>query len=90
MMHKERCDLSSVAMKAAGELIKIMHVQSELNSVDVGEKYETASKYACCEQLSKEVAPDANMETVLQNYRKVKSGQEDMPQELTDQKNKGY
>ena len=25
------------------------------------------------------------METVLQNYRKVKSGQEDMPQELIDQ-----
>ena len=60
--------------------------QSELNSVDVGEKYkETASNMLVVETAIKEVAPDADMETVLQNYRKVKSGQEDMPQELIDQ-----
>lgn len=70
---------------AQGEIDKIMR-QSELNSVDVGEKYkETASNMLVVETAIKEVAPDADMETVLQNYRKVKSGQEDMPQELIDQ-----
>ena len=70
---------------AQGEVDKIMR-QSELNSVDVGEKYkETASNMLVVETAIKEVAPDADMETVLQNYRKVKSGQEDMPQELIDQ-----
>lgn len=69
---------------AQGEIDKIMR-QSELNSVDVGEKYkETASNMLVVETAIKEVAPDADMETVLQNYRKVKSG-EDMPQELIDQ-----
>lgn len=70
---------------AQGEIDKIMR-QSELNSVDVGEKYkETASNMLVVETAIKEVAPDADMETVLQNYRKVKSGQEDMPQEIIDQ-----
>ena len=70
---------------AQGEIDKIMR-QSELNSVDVGEKYkETASNMLVVETAIKEVAPDADMETVLQNYRKVKSGQEDMPQEIVDQ-----
>ena len=70
---------------AQGEIDKIMR-QSELNSVDVGEKYkETASNMLVVETAIKEVAPDADMETVLQNYRKVKSGQEGMPQELIDQ-----
>ena len=70
---------------AQGEIDKIMR-QSELNSVDVGEKYkETASNMLVVETAIKEVAPDADLETVLQNYRKVKSGQEDMPQELIDQ-----
>lgn len=70
---------------AQGEIDKIMR-QSELNSVDVGEKYkETASNMLVVETAIKEVAPDADMETVLQNYRKVKSGQEDMPQELIAQ-----
>ena len=70
---------------AQGEIDKIMR-QSELNSVDVGERYkETASNMLVVETAIKEVAPDADMETVLQNYRKVKSGQEDMPQELIDQ-----
>lgn len=70
---------------AQDEIDKIMR-QSELNSVDVGEKYkETASNMLVVETAIKEVAPDADMETVLQNYRKVKSGQEDMPQELIDQ-----
>lgn len=70
---------------AQGEIDKIMR-QSELNSVDVGEKYkETASNMLVVETAIKEVAPDADMETVLQNYRNVKSGQEDMPQELIDQ-----
>ena len=70
---------------AQGEIDKIMR-QSELNSEDVGEKYkETASNMLVVETAIKEVAPDADMETVLQNYRKVKSGQEDMPQELIDQ-----
>ena len=70
---------------AQGEIDKIMR-QSELNSVDVGEKYkETASNKLVVETAIKEVAPDADMETVLQNYRKVKSGQEDMPQEIIDQ-----
>lgn len=69
---------------AQGEIDKIMR-QSELNSVDVGEKYkETASNMLVVETAIKEVAPDADMETVLQNYRRVKSG-EDMPQELIDQ-----
>ena len=70
---------------AQGEIDKIMR-QSELNSVDVGEKYkETASNMLVIETAIKEVAPDADLETVLQNYRKVKSGQEDMPQEIIDQ-----
>ena len=70
---------------AQGEIDKIMR-QSELNSVDVGEKYkETASNMLVVETAIKEVAPDADMETVLQNYRKVKSGQEGMPQEIIDQ-----
>ena len=70
---------------AQDEIDKIMR-QSELNSVDVGEKYkETASNMLVVETAIKEVAPDADMETVLQNYRKVKSGQEDMPQEIIDQ-----
>ena len=70
---------------AQGEIDKIMR-QSELNSVDVGEKYkETASNMLVVETAIKEVAPDADLETVLQNYRKVKSGQEDMPQEIIDQ-----
>ncbi len=70
---------------AQGEIDKIMR-QSELNSVDVGEKYkETASNMLVVETAIKEVAPDADMETVLQNYRKVKSGQDDMPQEIIDQ-----
>ena len=69
---------------AQGEIDKIMR-QSELNSVDVGEKYkETASNMLVVETAIKEVAPDADMETVLKNYRKVKSG-EDMPQEIIDQ-----
>ena len=82
-----RCDLSLFTNEKAaqGEIDKIMR-QSELNSVDVGEKYkETASNMLVVETAIKEVAPDADMETVLQNYRKVKSGQEDMPQELIDQ-----
>ncbi len=70
---------------AQGEIDKIMR-QSELNSVDVGEKYkETASNMLVIETAIKEVAPDADLETVLQNYRKVKSGQDDMPQEIIDQ-----
>lgn len=70
---------------AQGEIDKIMR-QSELNSVDIGEKYkETASNMLVIETAIKEVAPDADLETVLQNYRKVKSGQEDMPQEIIDQ-----
>lgn len=70
---------------AQSEIAKIMR-QSELNSVDVGEKYkETVSNMLVVETAIKEVAPDADIETVLQNYRKVKSGQEDMPQELIEQ-----
>ena len=50
--------------------------QAELNSVTVGEKYkETASNMMVVEQAIKEVAPDADVATVLNNYKKVKDGQ---------------
>ena len=50
--------------------------QAELNSVTVGEKYkETASNMMVVEQAIKEVVPDADVATVLNNYKKVKDGQ---------------
>ena len=50
--------------------------QAELNSVTVGEKYkETASNMMVVEQAIKDVAPDADVATVLNNYKMVKNGQ---------------
>ena len=50
--------------------------QAELNSVTVGEKYkETASNMMVVEQAINDVAPDADVATVLNNYKKVKDGQ---------------
>lgn len=49
--------------------------QAELNSVTVGEKYkETASNMMVVEQAIKEVAPDADVATVMNNYVQVKDG----------------
>lgn len=49
--------------------------QAELNSVTVGEKYkETASNMMVVEQAIKEVAPDADVATVMNNYKQVKDG----------------
>jgi len=62
--------------KAAGQEIDNIARQAELNAVNVGEKYkETASNMIVMEQAIKEVAPDADVATVLNNYKMVKSGQ---------------
>lgn len=62
--------------KAAGQEIDNIARQAELNAVNVGEKYkETASNIIVMEQAIKEVAPDADVATVLNNYKMVKSGQ---------------
>ncbi len=76
---------SSVPMrKQLGEIDKIMH-SSELNSVMSVRNIEAASNYLVDQrQLSRKLHL---METVLQNYWKAKSGQEDT-QELKQTKTK--
>ena len=52
--------------------------QAELNSVDVGERYrETAANIKVVQAAVEQVAPGADFETVMRNYKAVKSGDAD-------------
>lgn len=52
--------------------------QAELNSVDVGERYkETAANIKVVQAAVEQVAPGADFETVMRNYKAVKEGDAD-------------
>ena len=52
--------------------------QAELNSVDVGERYkETAANIKVVQAAVEQVAPGSDFETIMRNYKAVKSGDAD-------------